>query len=222
MKNLKCLIIIFLIQLLSLKMSAQFLSETEVNEIVKSFTNIRRFQLENKNGVYDKYVEVFDTHSGKAIVFSTILRTGKWVRMDKDFIDFLRLTSISNPFLNDIHSFLAPHQSKQKFENVLKQIFDEEIISFDDEERIDSLIAKHFVKMKQNKNKVASALLFFVGEVIRGRIKGSWEVVLDSKVYFHKPIIKSADGKEYYPYYVVDKFLEGSIPDIFFYIDNYM
>jgi len=207
--------------LLAMNANAQTLSEKEIKEKINKAGTVQTYYLEDSTGVYDKYVEIISLDASEKIAHSLILNEGYPVEIAPRFISFLKHTTVPSPYKEKIYDFLNMSEKVKDYEKLLWQILGVPSLSFNDRTKIENLLSNQFETIVQEKERVILPLVVYIGETIKSATGGQWDILLDQNFLCHVPVIKGKNGNVYYPYYIANKFLNGEIPELDFYIGNF-
>ena len=201
--------------------NSQMLNEVEIENKIKNSKTVKRGFLKDKTGIYDREITYILLDHKQQIIYSNVLRKGIAANLDKDFFDFLKHITVPNPYGEHIYDFLDIPSNKSKYEDELRLFFNDTMLTFDEPEKIQQRIASNFEKIVQNRDKLLLPLLVYVGELLKKKVSGEWQVILDENFLCHSVVILDSQNRAYLPFYIVRKFLDGDIPNIEFYLDVY-
>lgn len=175
------------------KMNSQNLvrySSDQIDALKNGALHVKEFHLSDSKGVYDSH-SIFFKIDGKAYFFSKILRSGFEVNLKDDYLDFLKYTEIPNYLANSISIFDEKNASTI-LDSLLKKYKLQ--ISIDSREIPES----DFAKLRENEKLFVPLLTLYLGEKMKSKLGGRWEIEVDHNFFFHVPVIRTAD-KTYYP-----------------------
>jgi hypothetical protein len=199
---------------------SQQISKSELDEMIQKSGKVKTIQLKDKKGVYDENIEIHILNKTEQVAYSKVLQCGVMTEIDKDFIHFMKKAEIPNPYGKRLTDFLSKDANKTHYEAEMSKLLGGITISFNDQQKMQELIKENFKKIKKNKKDFTLPLIVFAGEEIRRRTQGKWAVTLNQMILAHEVVIIDPEGKKYYPFMIVSKFLEASVPEISFYIDS--
>src|SRR6202012_383933 len=104
-------------------------------------------QLKDKNGIYDRYIEIITLDGKENIVHSQVLKEGFIASINSRQITFIKETTIANPFKDEIFDFLNMGNNLKKYERILQEIIDDSSATFENPKRFDSLLEKNYYKL---------------------------------------------------------------------------